>query len=605
MGSDTKTFFTGYPAPTSNTTYTPNQFFDVVLPRSSRGVVRLVGYMIRKTLGWCDPDGNPQETQILISYSDLEKNAGISRDMIRRAITEALDGGFIICVREGRPKAAGQSAVSALYELHWDESGQYTTDPNHFQGFYAGQGNHTYIPNAFFDFTLTHETLAVIRVVGAIIRNTIGWQTKYGFRRQQVELSFTAIQRRTRISSRQTLSEAIQQAIEHNHIFRVAEGYFDPHAGKASKAAKYAVRWQDNASYPMIGQKTVPDDSPIGQKTVPENSYADRSENRTGIGQKTVPHHRSENRTDIEIKQLNKTLKRKQQQPKAPAVVETLSTIQNKSFQLLTEQGFTPRDAHALAYTHPAQTIENQINWLRKRTPTRNPLGMLRRAIEENWNEPDQITYLPNTGHGFTFAQHFYAGRNGNPDAPVAVPTSNDVQVAEGFVERLLEVWPDEERIPKWGRDFGDFVRRAERLQTTSIVSFVNSVRTHGDAFFAEVRAAYKQHVMIAEAQHQESFLEHYIAFQKTRLASITEEQPQLYSEFLEVEKKRRDRILQNRILRQEQREAELRRFEREESRVSRYWNFIQDQDPTLAPDFWEWDTQMNPNAFNHEKVCP
>ncbi len=41
--------FTGYPAPTSNTTYTPNQFFDVVLRHSSRGCVRLVAYMIRKT----------------------------------------------------------------------------------------------------------------------------------------------------------------------------------------------------------------------------------------------------------------------------------------------------------------------------------------------------------------------------------------------------------------------------------------------------------------------------------------------------------------------------------------------------------------------------
>ena len=59
--------FSGFKPPTSNTTYTPNQFFDVVLPNFSRGVVRIVAYLIRKTLGWCDANGNPQEEQIQFS----------------------------------------------------------------------------------------------------------------------------------------------------------------------------------------------------------------------------------------------------------------------------------------------------------------------------------------------------------------------------------------------------------------------------------------------------------------------------------------------------------------------------------------------------------
>src|SRR5882724_7074375 len=80
--------FAGFALPTSNTTYTPNQFFDVCLPHYSRGVVRLVGFMLRKTLGWCDAEGRPQAEQHAVSYSDLE-NAGISRDMIRLAIDEA------------------------------------------------------------------------------------------------------------------------------------------------------------------------------------------------------------------------------------------------------------------------------------------------------------------------------------------------------------------------------------------------------------------------------------------------------------------------------------------------------------------------------------
>src|SRR6186997_415280 len=85
-GTPTPSIFHGFKPPTSNTTYTPNQFFDVVIPHFSRGVVRIVGYLLRKTLGWCDANGNPQEEEIEASYGELERKAGVSRDMIRSAL---------------------------------------------------------------------------------------------------------------------------------------------------------------------------------------------------------------------------------------------------------------------------------------------------------------------------------------------------------------------------------------------------------------------------------------------------------------------------------------------------------------------------------------
>src|SRR3954454_20068346 len=94
-----KARFAGFALPTSNTTYTPNQFFDVCLPHSSRGCVRIVALMIRKTLGWCDAQGRPQHEQIAVSYADFQA-AGISRAMIKPAVAEALKGHFIHCVRE-------------------------------------------------------------------------------------------------------------------------------------------------------------------------------------------------------------------------------------------------------------------------------------------------------------------------------------------------------------------------------------------------------------------------------------------------------------------------------------------------------------------------
>src|SRR3954452_13295339 len=109
--------FAGFALPTSNTTYTPNQFFDVCLPHYTRGVVRLVAYLIRKTLGWCDADGNPQEAQISCSYQELIDRAGISREMIPGATTAAVAGCFIKCVREGRAASADRQAVSALYQI--------------------------------------------------------------------------------------------------------------------------------------------------------------------------------------------------------------------------------------------------------------------------------------------------------------------------------------------------------------------------------------------------------------------------------------------------------------------------------------------------------
>ncbi len=357
--------FSGFALPTSNTTYTPNQYFDVCLQHSSRGVVRLVGYMIRKTLGWCDADGNPQTEQHVVSYGDLEK-AGISRDMIHSAIEEAVQQHFIRCVRSPSVQRAGHRATSGLYELKWDERGVYLKDPREFRGFFAGEGNRTYIPNQFFDRLVPQETLAVVKVVGSVIRFSIGYQNKWGHRRQQVSLSFQHIQNYTRIKDRKTVSQAVRYAVQSNFIERVEKGYFDPDAGKLSKAAVYAVKWLSRKAASLNGQKTPPADIP----------YFERSEMPTGNGQKTLPDERSEKPTDIEIKQINKTLK---QQPGFAV-----------TFEKLKAEGFDAAAARFLATSFPAQRVDRQIGWIDQRGIRRNRLGMLRAAIEQDWQAPGQ-----------------------------------------------------------------------------------------------------------------------------------------------------------------------------------------------------------------------
>jgi hypothetical protein len=98
--------FAGFLPPVSNTTFTPNQFFDVCLPHCSRSAIRVVAYFLRRTLGWCDQYGRPQEEQIEISFRELAAKAGVSRDRLRAALDEAIAGHFLECVREGRPNRA-------------------------------------------------------------------------------------------------------------------------------------------------------------------------------------------------------------------------------------------------------------------------------------------------------------------------------------------------------------------------------------------------------------------------------------------------------------------------------------------------------------------
>ena len=362
--------FAGFAPPTSNTTYCPNQFFDVCLPHYPRGVVRLVAYLIRKTLGWSDAHGRPQAERHAVSYAELAGRAGISRDMIRATIDRAVQGQFIRCVRQPQPKRAGRPGVTGLYELRWDEEGgtaDYVKDPKRFRGFFAGEGNRTYVPNQFFDLLVPGESLAVLKVVGSVVRFSIGFQTKWGHRRRNVALSFQHIQNYAHLRDRKTLSDAVRHALNGGYIERVEAGYFDPGGGRQSRAAVYALRWLESAADHTVGRKTPPAESELGNG----------SENPTGIGQKTQPVGRSEIPTGIEITETNNTSK---QQPTDAAAAHI--------FQMLTDQGFDAKAARAIGSGYPPERIERQVRWIGRRKVRSNRLGMLRASIEQDWPEP-------------------------------------------------------------------------------------------------------------------------------------------------------------------------------------------------------------------------
>ena len=181
--------FLGFTPLDANYIYCPNQFLDVCLPSSSRSVARLVAYILDQTLGWLDSQGDPISQNITVSYRSLIASAGISRGGIRNAIDEAVASRFIQCIREGRASAAGKSPERASFALQWDDGGHYRNTAENFLGFFAGEGHRTPIPNAFFRRVIPYETQTVIKVVGTVLRHTVGYQNQFGGRRSEAALS--------------------------------------------------------------------------------------------------------------------------------------------------------------------------------------------------------------------------------------------------------------------------------------------------------------------------------------------------------------------------------------------------------------------------------
>lgn len=597
MGTQDQKPFLGFAPPSSNVTYTPNQFFDVVLRHGSRGVVRLVAYVLRKSLGWNDENGNPIQEQIRVTYSDLEAGAGINRDMIRKALDEAVEANFLVCVQEGRAKSRGQGAVSAVYELCWDESGDYITDPKKFKGFYAPEGNRTNVPNDFFDIVIQREKLSVAKVVGAIIRDTIGWTFRAGHRRQQVQISYTTIQQRTGIKDRGILAGALQEAIEANYILRMQHGRFGPEAARERSAAVYGVRWLES-TIPVIGRKNPPEGT------------SDRSEKPTRIGRLSPPGDQSEKPTSIEMKQRNETFKEMQQQGLTAQPVPAAD--ESEIITKLIEIGFDKPTALALATKHPEAEILQQINWLEKRRPSRNKLGMLRRAIEEGWQEPvalakaDQPSSKPIATHAQAFAAHFYAGYAGNKGAPVADPSEKDIETAKRLLDRLLTVWPDETKAAEWGRSFGEHVREKTRDNSKFVVSLVLAARSYGDAFFqghqTRKECAFREALTAARWSHKDQFAEAHMAYLRTLEERYKAEHLDDFGAFEEDRAGKRLEIVNQRFA--YGKEERLEHFDSEAEYLKAFQQFFSDPEESPIPvlEFWDWDAELNPSHFDFDE---
>lgn len=73
------------------------------------------------------------------------------------------------------------------------------------------------------------------------MRHTIGFQNRFGHRRQNIQVSISTLQKQTLLTVKHL--HAIKRSKKLYQMFQ--EGIFDKNAGIKSQAATYTIRWVD------------------------------------------------------------------------------------------------------------------------------------------------------------------------------------------------------------------------------------------------------------------------------------------------------------------------------------------------------------------------
>ena len=255
--------------------------------------------------------------------------------------------------------------------------------------------------------------------------------------------------------------------------------------------------------------------------------------------------------------------------------------------------GFDQATAERLSCSRSLEHIERQIAWIGKRNPTRNALGMLRRAIEEDWPEPVNLAVelTAEQSPAMVFARHFYAGFADNALTPVAAPSPADLAAADPLVRALLLVWPDTTQVEGWGKQFGKHA--AEQQGANKLpVSLSLAVRIFGDAFVVWARRDRERHrQQTAQAQreaHEGRLKGEYQRYLLVCEVQLQEQDPMRYREFLTYREERRKGLV--RFAPSGAESILLRGFETQAARLEDFRMFCSAD----VLDFAAWDAHHN-----------
>lgn len=605
--------FVGFDRLDANFVMTPNQFLDLCLPHCSRSGARLIGFMIRQILGFRGKDGHLLREQITVSYQELIRHANVSKGSLPKAIGEAERLRFIERIQMGQKSTLGCPAVSALFALRWDqrEDGTYAYDLDDFEGFFNGIGRTTPLPNQFFDELLPHESGAVVKVVGCILRHTIGFQDRYGGRRTSTALSYDRIREASGLGGYRHVAAALRHALARGYIRRIRRGTFDANGGRGSKAAVYAVRWFGDPldQLPDDGaddQHATPDHTrliPVKRATpgtTPKREAGDRVKKGSGAspqkGKRTQVKKGSgtgSEREAVDHPKKGSNRKKDQRHLEIQQPAGAVGTSSERAIKALVGSGLDDRTAGKLVEAAGEPEVLQQIAWLDRRRPTRNPAGMLRRAIEERWPEPQEVrsSVLDDAAD---FAKHAYAALSGSAGESVAEPSAADSDAAS----RVLEQLDGDEDAASAGRRFGTFVRgAADGKAVPRTVS--TAVRSFGDRFVEDhrqqVASAQQREASLrqrARELHEQQYRPAYQRYLVKLERQIRTDEPDRYAAFTESRQAERQDIEQT--PHPKLRETMLRHFEKEPVRLDAFVRYFNNE----VPDFWSWDRSLHAKPF-------
>ena len=603
--------FAGFPDFRSNVTFVPIQFFTVAIPHSSRGAVRVVGYVLRKLLGWVDAQGNPKQEQLRFTYDELVQAAGVSRNLVAEVLAEVQAGHFLRCIRPVSGHRARRQTREGVFELCWDTAEDHCTHkPKDFRGFcYPAavvveeqegtrlvrrpKASRKNIPNAFFDVLLPRERLSVIRVVGALLFYSIQWGPA-GERKVPVSRSITELSRLTGFS-RHHVHAAVVTARQRGYIEQVDAGCFDEAAGRASRPATYGIRWAAAESPAATSE----------DRQLPKKVNGAQAQHRKSELPRKVNGGLPKMVNGINIKEELKTPKTTTPVPAAPVVASPAVAVAS-GFDLLVQAGFEEDTARQLASRRSREIIQRQLEWLPLRSAKHNRLGLLRRAIELNWSKPQgaapELTEEA-LARGRLFAGQYYAAYHGYTGAAAAEVFPKDVEIAAKFVERLIVQEHTDAAIPEWGRRFGRFMRARHQHDGRALPNLCLTLVPFGCAFLRQLElegAAQRQETLgKARAAHEATFMPAYLLYVGLDEKSLQQTNAALYQTFVADRQRVRELFFRGPIMTTAARQE---MFDSEASRLFGFAEFFARHPQHRVLEFWAWDRQLNPHRFGRDQ---
>lgn len=269
------------------------------------------------------------------------------------------------------------------------------------------------------------------------------------------------------------------------------------------------------------------------------------------------------------------------------------------SLSLLLGEGFDDDTARDLAGRFPPDRVARQCEWLSRRGPRRNRVGLLRRAIEGDWPEPPPAEESQSPAS--RLASGFYSAQNGSREAS-RTASGQDLASAASLLERVAAAGLEVAEPMGWGTQFAIHVRRRTRNGRFTSGSLAAAVAAHGDDFVSasEKRReeALRREITVAQRKHQAEQQSAYLAYLSARANGIREQHPDAYRLFETSESERRLELQTGFVARVGLTCRMMEHFDREEERLCRFQAFFADHTEHPVLDFWGWDERHNPQAL-------